>query len=135
MHEYVIAVGIVESLREFSFRSGRVVKSFRVVVGELSMLNLEQLSEALKRLIEASEVSGAQFSIEVEPARVRCGTCGYEMAFSEAVSGLSEEERETIHFLPDLIASYAECRRCGSLDLRVVEGRGVSVRDVIYVEH
>ncbi|MDW8073615.1 MAG: hydrogenase/urease maturation nickel metallochaperone HypA [Nitrososphaerota archaeon] len=134
MHEFVIARGVVESLREFSLRTGRRVSSFRVLVGELSMLNLEVLGEALGRLVEESEVRGASFTVDVEPAEVGCGSCGHVMSFGEAVSELGEEEKEAIHFLPDLIASFTVCRRCGSHDLRVVSGRGVSVRDVTGTE-
>ena len=43
MHEYVVAVGVVDSLQNFSRSSGRRVKSFRVFVGELSMLNMDVL--------------------------------------------------------------------------------------------
>jgi hydrogenase nickel incorporation protein HypA/HybF len=134
MHEYAIARGVVESVRDFSLKSGCGVRSFRVLVGELSMLDTSVLREALERLIAASAVKGAEFSIEIEPAMISCGSCGHTMTFGEAISGLSEEEREMIHFLPDLIASYAACKWCGSLDLRIVSGRGVSVRDVVCVE-
>lgn len=124
----------MESVRDFSLKSGCGVRSFKVVVGELSMIDTGALREALERLIAASEVRGADFSIEIDPAKISCGSCGHTMLFGEAVSGLSEEEREMIHFLPDLIASYAACKWCGSLDLRVVSGRGVSVRDVVCAE-
>ncbi|GBC71693.1 hydrogenase nickel incorporation protein HypA [Candidatus Calditenuaceae archaeon HR02] len=134
MHEYVIARGVVESVRNFSLNFGCGVKRFKVLVGELSMLDIGVLREALEGLIAASEVRGADFSIEIEPARISCGSCGNIISFGEAVSHLSEEEREMIHFLPDLIASYAACRRCGSLDLRIISGRGVSVRDVVFTE-
>lgn len=134
MHEFMIARGVVDSLREFSLRSGVVVKSFKVLVGELSMLDVGLLVDAIGRLVEESEVRGASFSVEVEPARVVCGSCGQSMSFGETVAGLSEEEKEAIHFLPELIASFAACRICGSKDLRVASGRGVTVRDVVSVE-
>ncbi|BAJ50869.1 hydrogenase nickel incorporation protein HypA [Candidatus Caldarchaeum subterraneum] len=133
MHEYVVAVGVVDSLQNFSRSSGRRVKSFRVFVGELSMLNLEVLREALEKLIRQSEVADAVFSVEVERARVICGSCGYVMSFGEVVEDLDDQEKEVIHFLPELIASYGACRICGSKDLRIESGRGVSVRDVVYV--
>ncbi|MEM0444536.1 MAG: hydrogenase/urease maturation nickel metallochaperone HypA [Nitrososphaerota archaeon] len=134
MHEYVIARGVIDSLLKAVSGSGRRIRDFRVVVGELSMLNMELLNEALTRLLEASELRGAGFRMEVEPASVGCGSCGFSMSFREAVSGLSEEEKEMIHFIPDLLASYTSCKRCGSLDLRIVSGRGVSVRDVSILE-
>ncbi|GBC72115.1 hydrogenase nickel incorporation protein HypA [Candidatus Calditenuaceae archaeon HR02] len=133
MHEYTIAVGVVDSLKNFSKSSGRRVKSFRVFVGELSMLNLEVLRGALEKLIKHSDAADAVFSVEVERARVICGSCGYVMSFGEVVEDLDDQEKEVIHFLPELIASYGACRICGSKDLRIESGRGVSIRDVVYV--
>ncbi|MEM4342236.1 MAG: hydrogenase/urease maturation nickel metallochaperone HypA, partial [Candidatus Caldarchaeum sp.] len=133
VHEYTVAVGVVESLQNFSKSSGRRVKSFRVFVGELSMLDIDVLKEALEKLIGQSEAADAFFSIEVERARVICGSCGYVMSFGEVVGELEEEEKEVIHFLPELIASFGMCRMCGGKDLRIESGRGVSVRDVVYV--
>lgn len=100
----------------------------------MSMLNVEILGEALGKILENSEIRSAGFEVRIEPAQVGCGSCGRLMSFSEVVSGLSEEERELVHFLPDLIASYTACGSCGSMDLRIVSGRGVSVRDVSLVE-
>lgn len=53
VHEYTVAVGVVESLQNFSKSSGRRVKSFRVFVGELSMLDIDVLREALEKLVRS----------------------------------------------------------------------------------
>ncbi|MCS7137926.1 MAG: hydrogenase/urease maturation nickel metallochaperone HypA [Candidatus Caldarchaeum sp.] len=131
MHEYMVARGVVESLLRYLSESGRVVKSFRVVVGELSMLDVEILTKTMKNLLEQSPLKGADFTVEVERAQIVCGLCGKLMSFNEATSKLDDEEKEVIHFIPDLIGSYSSCSKCGSMDLRVVAGRWVEVKDVI----
>ncbi|MDW8084398.1 MAG: hydrogenase/urease maturation nickel metallochaperone HypA [Candidatus Caldarchaeum sp.] len=131
MHEYMVARGVVESLLRYLSESGRVVKSFRVVVGELSMLDVDILTKAMKDILEEGPLKGADFTVEVERAQIVCGLCGKLMSLNEATSKLDDEEKEVIHFIPDLIGSYSSCSKCGSMDLRVVAGRWVEVKDVI----
>ncbi len=131
MHEYVVASGIVGSVAKLAGSLGGRVKSFRVLVGELSMLDVGLVKELLRELSKDSPLSGAEISVEVERALIRCDSCGAEMSFGEAVEGLGEEERESIHFVPELVSSFARCRGCGSPALRVVAGRGVKIVDVV----
>uniref|UniRef100_A0A7C5Y8S0 Hydrogenase nickel incorporation protein HypA n=1 Tax=Caldiarchaeum subterraneum TaxID=311458 RepID=A0A7C5Y8S0_CALS0 len=131
MHEFLVAGGVVESLVKYVSESGRVVKSFRVVVGELSMLDIETLSNAIKTLITQTALRNAVFTVEVEPASIVCGTCLSKMSFNEAMAGLNTDAKEVIHFIPDLVGCYISCVKCGSVDLKVVSGRWVEVRDVV----
>ena len=130
MHEYTIAVGIIETLKNYAAQSGFKVRSFKIVVGELSMLNIEAIRMSLDMLMPKTDLNDAYYSIECEEARVGCGTCGAVMTFNEAVKELGEDVLETIHFLPEMLASFTSCRVCGSSDLRVLSGRGVKVVDV-----
>jgi Zn finger protein HypA/HybF involved in hydrogenase expression len=131
MHEYIVASGIVGSVAKLAGSLGGHVKSFRVLVGELSMLDVGMLRELLGELSRDSPLSGASISVEVERAVIRCDSCGTEMSFAEAVGRLKDDERESIHFVPELVSSFARCRRCGAPDLRVVAGRGVKIVDVV----
>ncbi|MCS7110108.1 MAG: hydrogenase/urease maturation nickel metallochaperone HypA [Candidatus Caldarchaeum sp.] len=131
MHEYMVADGVVASVLRYVLESGRIMRRFRVVVGELSMLDREILAEAVRGLLEKSNLKGVEFSVETEPAKIVCGICGNIMTFEDATSKLDESEKEVVHFIPDLISSYSTCSRCGSMDLRVVAGRWVEVKDVV----
>ena len=131
MHEYTIAVGIIEALKKYTAQSGLKVRSFKIVVGELSMLNIDAIRMSLDMLMPNTDLNDAHYYIEREEARVGCGTCGAVMAFNEAVKELGEDVLETIHFLPEMLASFTSCRGCGSSDLRVLSGRGVKVVNVI----
>jgi Zn finger protein HypA/HybF involved in hydrogenase expression len=131
LHEYVVASGVVDSVAKFAGSVGGRVKSFRVLVGELSMLDIGLIRELLGEMARGAGLSEASISVEIERAAIRCGSCGAEMSFSEAVEGLTEEERESMHFVPDLVSSFARCKKCGCPDLRVVSGRGVKVVDVV----
>jgi hydrogenase nickel incorporation protein HypA/HybF len=39
---------------------------------------------------------------------------------------MSQDVRESIHFLPESIYAYYRCPRCGSIDFEIVKGRGIS---------
>lgn len=131
MHEILVANGVVESLVKYVSETGRVVKSFKVTVGELSMLDIEILKNAIEKFIAQTVLKNAVFTVEVERAAVVCGTCNNSMLFSEVVAGLDAEAKEVIHFVPDLVGSYSRCVKCGSVDLKVTSGRWVEVRDVV----
>ncbi|MEM1948364.1 MAG: hydrogenase/urease maturation nickel metallochaperone HypA [Candidatus Caldarchaeum sp.] len=131
MHEFLVASGVVECLVKYVTESRRTVKSFKVVVGELSMLDIEILSNAIKTLITQTALMNAVFTVEVEPASIVCSTCSNIMSFKETVAGLDADAKEVIHFVPDLVGSYSSCVKCGSVDLKVVSGRWVEVRDVV----
>ena len=44
---------------------------------------------------------------------LKCRVCGYEWSFD--VGRLSEDVREALHFIPEVIHSYTKCPRCGSI--------------------
>jgi len=72
-----------------------------------------------ERGLEISEIE----IIEVEPL-LKCRTCGYEWRADP--SSMSQDVRESIHFLPESIYAYYRCPRCGSIDFEIVRGRGIS---------
>lgn len=131
MHEQMVANGVVASLTDFAARSGKQVKKFRVVLGELSMFDREIFTDALKAVLAKSGFTNVEVVVEIEPAEIICSQCGSTWTFAELVGGLSDEDREAVHFVPELIGSFASCKRCGSMDLQIISGRGVAVKDVL----
>ena len=131
MHEYTIVQGIIESLKRYAAENKSSILGFKIVVGELSMLNIDAIRMFLEMLMPKTDLNEATYSIELEEARVKCGTCGAVMSFKEAVQNLDDDVLETIHFLPEMLASFTSCKICGSSDLRVFSGRGVKVVEVI----
>lgn len=141
MHEWSIAESITLALEETAKGlKGSRIKSFRVRVGELMSIDLELLKEALKVLLERSELlRRASFSVEVVETKLRCRECGLVWSLKESwrtllkdVCGDEEECEPPTHYIPSLIYAYVRCPRCGGLEYEVVEGKSVAVNHVVY---
>lgn len=131
VHEWALAEAVVMSVVEFA-RSRGASRVRRVVVslGELQAVDREILGFALEELRKGASVPIDEFVLEEEEAVFRCRACGFEWRLRD-VSGLGEEVREYIHFVPEVVHTYLRCPRCGSPDFEVVRGRGVRIKEVV----
>lgn len=129
MHEWALAEGIVK------YVSGVVgvkrLKSVKVGLGELQSVDEEVLRFALTEMMKAEghELSEDSIVFVRRTARFQCRRCGYSWSLKD--SSLGDDEKEAIHFIPEVIHAYLSCPRCGSRDFEVVEGRGVEILEVI----
>ena len=131
MHEWALAEAVVEAvLAQARSRPERNVRRVSVVFGELQSIDSEVFATGLEELCRNSELSGAEFALSTREAQLRCRACGEEWFLSQ--SQISEEERESIHFLPEVVHAFVACPQCGSRDFEVQEGRGVTVESIEY---
>jgi hydrogenase nickel incorporation protein HypA/HybF len=124
MHEWALAEATVETVRREA--AGRRVLGVRLAFGELQQVDRDIFAAALADLASAAGIDAAGFEVAVEPARFSCRACVAAWALAD-VPGLSEDDREAIHLLPEAAHAYLRCPRCGSVDFDVVAGRGVSI--------
>jgi hydrogenase nickel insertion protein HypA len=120
MHEFSIAHQIVEVvLRTAREQEARQVERVVVVIGELALLNGEQVRFWVEQLFEQKpETQGAQLDIETRVARVRCAECGYQ--------GPPPMPGPEAHFLmPSLV-----CPQCGQAGMEIQEGRECLVQRI-----
>jgi len=130
LHELVLVSGIIDAVSRLAREKNRKVSRLTVAVGELASMDRGLIEDLLRELVVGTELEGAEISVEVEKARVKCMSCGAEWGFEDLVKPLSEEEREMIHFLPELVSSFSKCPACGSRYLRIESGRSVRVVEV-----
>ncbi len=117
MHEYSLALGLLDALREHLRQhplTSRIAK-VHVRQGELLVLSEEALKEAWRILTEGTELAGSELELEKVPVKVRCAPCGY----TGPVNYLSEEGW---HWAVPVL----QCPRCGSR-AEVVEGRDLAI--------
>jgi len=78
MHEYGIAYDIVETARRAALENhARLISKVYVDIGEISMINPEQVEFLFTTMIEDEPLfSGAELVCTVKPPFTRC-TCGY----------------------------------------------------------
>jgi hydrogenase nickel incorporation protein HypA/HybF len=127
MHEWALAEATVEAVRREA--AGRRVLGVRLAFGELQQADREIFAAALADLAPVAGIDPAVFEIALEPAGFSCRACAAAWAFAD-FPGLSEDDREAIHLLPEAAHAYLRCPRCGSVDFNVVAGRGVSIAGI-----
>lgn len=130
MHEFTVAMGIVYSLKELYLNKGFKISSFKIAIGELSMFNPSIINDLVRELIKETELENTKFKVIIEEAKIKCESCNQTHSFNELSKQLSDEEKEMIHFIPELISSYMKCPSCSSRDLKIMSGRGVKVIDI-----
>ncbi len=134
MHELVIVSGIVEAVSDLARREGKRILTFTVAVGELASFDKNLIEELLNEVKKGSLIEDAEARIEIERAEVLCKSCEAIWGFSDLIEPLGENEREMIHFLPELVSSFSKCPKCGSRDLEIRSGRGIRVSYVEFEE-
>ena len=116
VHEMGIACSILEIVeQEIADRFGPKprgrVEGVRVRVGQLSSVEPEALAFAWEVVREGSGLRDAELAIEVVPARAECGGCGRQFLLDEG---------------------RGECGACGNAPFRFVEGRELTVDQVVW---
>ena len=128
MHEFALAEGVVASAIAAAEKAGMTrIQQVEVRIGELQRISRETFEFALTELLPADEprIAGASFELAVEPARFRCRPCEHEFKLADTAGPADHDQREAIHFIPELAHGFLCCPACRSPDFEVLEGRGV----------
>ena len=108
MHELSIATELVNAALECAKQNNaKKVISVTVEVGELAMINPEQLEFMYEVLTEENMLKGSKLNIVILPAVAECKNCGYKGP------------------VPDKYT--CACPNC-SLTLRAIEGKDIQLK-------
>ncbi len=119
MHEFSISSEIVRTVLDTAGKkNGKRVLSIQLVLGELTLLNKEQVLFWIRELFKGSIAEGAKIKLRTVKARISCEGCGYH---GEPSSG---EEDFVRHF------TQHSCPQCGSFQIRVEKGRECLLRKI-----
>ncbi len=134
MHEWALADAVVEATRSaLGARDASCLRRVNVLIGELQAIDREIFSFALQTILSQGPYEPGIFHLETEKASFLCQRCATEWTLEES-TGMTDEEREAIHFLPESAHAFIRCPSCGSLDYRVQKGRGVRIRSLELAE-
>jgi hydrogenase nickel incorporation protein HypA/HybF len=128
VHEWALAEGIVSTAVRIAREQGcSDITRIKIRLGELQQIDTGIFETLLKEVIQTQDsmAAGAEIEIEEEKAVMKCRVCGREWDFDDDLKGLSEEEGESIHFVPEIAHVYITCPACESPDFEFVKGRGV----------
>jgi hydrogenase nickel incorporation protein HypA/HybF len=119
MHEFSVSAEIVKNVLDTTERNnGRRVLSIQLEIGELTLLNVEQVTFWIHELFKGSMAEGAKVKVKTVKARINCGTCGYHggRAFNQ--------KNNSYHLI-----SYS-CPKCGSLEIKIEKGKECILRRI-----
>ncbi len=128
MHEWALAEAVISTATKVAEKEGfREITKIKIKLGELQQINTEVFEFALKEVIQPqkSMLKKTKIEVKTERAILKCRACGQKWAFRDAIKRLSEEDSESIHFVPEIAHVYVGCPKCSSPDFEVVKGRGV----------
>jgi hydrogenase nickel incorporation protein HypA/HybF len=123
MHEFSAASEIVEVVTKTAkVHKSRRVKEVTLVIGKLSLFNIDQIKFSYDILSKGTPLEGSKLVVEEREAKVKCEKCGYK-------GPISMLEDSSYHFfLPSL-----QCPKCGK-NVAIVEGRECLVKTIKMVK-
>ena len=131
MHELSLVQGIINAVSETaSEKRGRVLTD-RIGVGELAQFDIRLVRGLLNDLKKGTPLERAKITVEPEKSKVKCLSCGRTWNFQELADPISSDEREMMHFLPELLNSCSRCPNCSKSYFEIEEGRSVRIIEVV----
>ena len=119
MHEFSISDGIVRNVLDaVKENNGRKVLSIHLEIGELTLLNVEQVTFWIHELFKGSVAEGAKVKARTIKARIRCESCGYKGA-------IRSDRGDSFTRL-----ALLTCPQCNSFQLKVEKGRECILRKI-----
>jgi hydrogenase nickel incorporation protein HypA/HybF len=119
MHEFSISSEIVKTVLDTVEKSkGKKVLSIQLEMGELALLNVEQVTFWIHELFKGTAAEGAKVKVKTIKAQLQCNSCGYKGR------NISKEKDIFHHFVPLI------CPKCGSLEIKVEKGKGCILRRI-----
>jgi len=133
MHEWALAEAVMFSVLKVAEEEGLgEITKIKINIGELQQMDIEVFEFALREISQPQRaiMRKARIELETEKAILKCRACGHEWLFSDVIKGLSEEQSELIHFIPEVAHVYIRCPKCESSDFEFVKGRGVWIESI-----
>jgi len=131
LHELSLVQGIINAVGETASEKGGRVLSVKIGVGELAQFDIRLVRSLLKDLKKGTSLEGATITVEPEKSKVKCLSCGRIWNFQELAGPISSDEREMMHFLPELLNSCSRCPSCSKSYFEIEEGRSVRIIEVV----
>lgn len=117
MHELSAATSILRTILSAAEGKGATkIKSVRLEIGELTLLNPDQLRFCFEIAAKGTIAQGADLMIETQPAVVACQNCGRRFSWHNV------DDDPALHLIPPMI----ECD-CGSTSIKILSGREMKV--------
>jgi len=119
MHEFSISSEIVKTVLDTTKKSsGKKVLSVQLEIGELTLLNGDQVGFWVKELFKGSAAEDAEVKIKTIKAHILCKACGYK-------GGIRSDQEDSFRHL-----TLQTCPQCNSFQFKVEKGRECILRKI-----
>ncbi|MEF8848218.1 MAG: hydrogenase nickel incorporation protein HypA [Candidatus Thermoplasmatota archaeon] len=134
MHEWALAESIISASVEAAEKEDlKKITVINVSLGELQQINREIFKKAVSDIIDTKNsiiLEEAKIKVKTEKTLLECNKCSYEWGFDEIKKNLSDDDSESIHFIPEVAFVHTRCPNCGSPDFEITKGRGVTIPSI-----
>ena len=130
MHEWALAESVIKtSIAAAEKEQLKKITEINVRLGALQQITNDIFRFALDEIAASykDKFQNVTINIETEETTLQCKQCEHSWQFKDMKDGLSEDEAEAIHFIPEVAFVHTRCPKCHSPDFRIVKGRGVSI--------
>lgn len=118
MHELAMATSMVEAIIDTAEKNDAIKITQAVLdVGELTMLNPEQLRFMMNVIREDTIFEDAEIIINMIPIEIECDKCGFK--------GKSKTDENMDHLM-----AVAKCPKCDNTRINIIEGRECSIKTI-----
>jgi len=132
MHEWALAESILVAAVEAAEKEKmKKITEITIGIGELQQIEQDIFEFAINEIIkDQPNLKDVKIKIKTLKSSLNCKSCDHTWSFSDMKKKLSEDEGESIHFLPEVAFVHSRCPNCGSPDFEITEGRGVSITQI-----
>ncbi len=119
MHEFSAATSLVETILDHAQKAGaEKVLEVHLVIGKLTLLQVEQLSFCYEIITKGTIMQGSKLVVTEADVKVKCAQCGY-------IGAAKFEDDMLYHlFVPTL-----QCPSCGS-QVQILGGHECVIKNV-----
>ena len=130
MHEWALAEALVEtSASEVKKADFKYVNEIKVKVGELPQIDLDSVKFAIANILPdyLTIIKEDSFVFESSEAILKCRNCAASWNYLASMENLTDENIESIHFIPEVSHGFIKCPECSSPDFEIISGRGLTI--------
>ena len=118
MHELSMANSMVEAILDTAKKNNAIQINEAVLeVGELTMLNPEQLKFMMDILREGTIFEDAEIIINMIPIEIECKECGFK--------GETKTDENMDHLM-----SVATCPECANTKVHIIQGQECNIKTI-----
>lgn len=118
MHELAMASSIVDAILSTAKKNDAIKVTEAVLeIGDMTMLNPEQLRFMMSILSEDTMLEDTEIIINMIPIEIECESCGFQ--------GESKTDENQDHLM-----AVAKCPKCENTQVHVIKGRECNVKTI-----